>query len=463
MCIELGRLCAGWSARRGKARGRWLAALACVVAVAACGASATHATPWHLVSTFGRHGVAGLPFREEASDSLYAPGPGDEGSLLAPGPQGSLFVGGYANSKKGSFLVARMSARGKLVTSFGSSGVTVVPAIYAIPQQPPRMFALRAGKLLIVGFDRAGHLTAVRLTGRGQADRSFGHGGVAEYKLSDAHGPTILAAVAVESDGDILAVYQKEAPQSVNEPRIAEGLGEGAIHLVRLLPSGALDSSFGESGFLTAAGQTPALVGYPGSGGGWACAETIASDGVLLLAYEQAAVPNGAGGEFPAVQALGPTGGDAPSFGDHGAVYLPFTPDANSELCDGLFALPGGRVEAGFGGHGPNTPGVELFRFSPSGPLESAFGGSGHVTLSVPVAALALGGEGETFSVGTSGSELVVDGVLSSGTFDPALGGEKGERFAANLHRLNGDTVEALPDSESVNVRVGEELVRLGR
>lgn len=439
-----------------------LAALACVAAVAACWAGWAAAAPWHLVSTFGRHGVAGLPFREQASDSLYGPGPGDRGLLLAPGPQGSLFVGGYAENKKGSFLVARMSARGRLVTGFGSGGLTAVPAIYSTPQHPPRMFALAAGKLLIVGFDREGHLTVARLSARGQADRSFGHDGVAQYSLPDTHGSTIIAAAAVEPDGDILAVYQREAPQPANESAIPEGLGEGAIHLVRLLPSGALDGSFGAGGSLDAAGQTPALLGYPGSGVGWACVETIVPDGSLLLAYEQAAVPNGDGKEFPAVQQLGPTGADAPSFGDQGAVYLRFTPDGSSELCDALFGLPGGGVEAGFGGGGPNTTGVDLFRFGPSGALEPAFGGSGHVTLATHVAALALGGEGETFAVGTSGSELVVGGVLANGAFDPALGGGKGERFAANLSEP-GDTVEALPGSEGVSVRVGEELVRISR
>jgi hypothetical protein len=444
--------------------GRRLAALACVAAVAACWAgSAADATPWHLVSTFGRHGVAGLPFKElQGSGSPYGPGPGDEGLLLAPGPQGSLFVGGYANSKKGAFLVARISARGRLVSAFGSGGVTVVPAIYSTPQHPPRMFALGAGELLIVGFDRAGQLTVVRLSARGQADRGFGHDGVVQYKLPDSSAPTVITAAAVEPDGDILAVYQHEATVPVTETAIAEGLGEGAIHLVRLLPSGALDGSFGHGGFLTASGQTPSLVGYAGSGVGWACVETIAPDGSLLLGYEQAGVPNGDGKEFPAVQQLDPTGADAPSFGFQGAVYLPFTPDVNSELCDAVFALPGGGVEAGFGGDGPNSTGVDLFRFGPSGALEPAFGGSGHVALATHVAALALGGEGETFALGTSGSELVVDGVLASGAFDPALGGGKGERFAANLSEPR-DTVEALPGSEGMSVRVGEELVRLSR
>ncbi len=431
--------------------------------MAACGAGSAAASEWHLDSSFGRHGVAGLAVREQGSDSLYGPGPGDEGSLVAPGPHGSLFVGGYAHSKPGSFLVSELSAQGRLVTGFGGGGVTVVPAIYSTPQEPPRLFALASGKLVIVGFDRAGDLTAVRLSSRGRADRGFGHDGAARYKLAGAHGATIIAAAAVQANGDILAVYQREVPQPVNEPSIAKGLGEGPIELVRLLPSGALDRSFGNSGFLTAAGQTPALGGYPGNGLGWASAETIALGGSLLLAYEQAFNPSDRNvEELPAIQQLDPTGADASAFGAQGAVYLPFVP-GNSKLCDGLFGLPGGAVEAGFGGQGPNSTGVELFRFASTGALDPAFGGSGYVKLGVPVAALAVGVEGETFSAGTSGGALVLGGTLSSGAPDPSLGGAKGMRFAANLSKAAGATVEALAGAEGISVRVGEQIVRISR
>ncbi len=449
-------------ARRARPSGTPLGALACVAAIVAFCSSAAAASEWHLDATFGRHGVAGLPLREESSDSPYGPGPGDKGLLLAPGPRGSLFVGGYARRKVGSFLVAQLSAQGRLVTSFGSGGVTVVPAIYSTPQQPPRLLELASGKLLVVGFDRAGQLTLARLTPRGQADRGFGHDGVAQYRLPGAHGATIIAAAAAEPDGDIVAVYQKEVPQPVNEPSIAKGLGEGPIGLVLLLPSGALDGAFGKGGFLTATGQTPELGGYPGSGLGWACAETLTAGGSLLLAYEQAFNPNKQGGEFPAVQQLGPTGADVSSFGDQGAVYLPFVP-GNSELCDGLFALPSGEVEAGFGGEGQDGSGIYLFRFTATGALDPTFGGAGHVKLGERVAALALSAEGETFTAGTSGSGLVVGGILPSGAPDPALGGGKGMRFAANLSRSAGETVELVPGAEGLSVRVGEEVVRISR
>jgi hypothetical protein len=429
----------------------------------ACWAGAVaDASEWHLDSAFGRHGVAGLPFREQGSDSPYGPGPGDEGLLAALGPQESLFVGGYANSKPGAFLVAHLSAKGTLAKGFGSGGVTVVPSVYSTPQQPPRLFALAGGKVLIVGIGRAGHLAVVRLSARGRADRGFARDGVAEYKLSGTHGTTVITAATVESDGDILAVYQTEAPQPTNEPAIAKGLGQGAIELVRLLPSGALDRSFGKGGFLTAPGKTPELGGYPGNGQGWACAQTIAAEGSLLLGYEQAYNPSKPGEEFPAVQQLGPTGADVSSFGDQGGVYLPFQP-GDSLLCNGLFALPGGGVEAAFGGEGKDDTGVQLFRFTATGALESTFGESGHVKLGERVAALALDTEGETFSAGTTGGEVVIGGTLPSGAPDPSLGGAKGMRFAAGLSKPEGESVEVLSGSGGLSVRVGDEIVRLSR
>lgn len=230
------------------------------VFVCVCASPTASARAWHLDVSFGRHGVAGLPFREEGIDSLYPPGPGSTGSLLAQGPRQSLFVGGYANRQPGSFLVARMSARGTLEPQFGDGGVVTTPAIYSTPQHPPRMFAQSGGRLLVIGLDRAHRLTLVRLTARGRPDRTFSHDGVARYSLPGANDHAILAGAAVESDGNILAVYYpREVSQPVNEPRITPGLGAGPLKLVRLLPTSALDRSFGKAGFLTAAGQPPAI------------------------------------------------------------------------------------------------------------------------------------------------------------------------------------------------------------
>jgi uncharacterized delta-60 repeat protein len=436
------------------------AAVALTVGALTTGVSSAGATSasWHLDSSFGDRGVAGLPLREEGIDFLYPPGPGDRGSLLAGGPQGSVFVGGYADSERGSFLVARMSAQGRLLRGFGSGGVSTVAGIYSTPQQPPRMFSLAGGRLLIVGLDRAHDLVAARLTAHGRADRSFGHDGFVRYRLAGTHGHAIVAAAALESGGDLLvACFPKEAPQPINEPRIAPGLGEGALELVRLTPSGALDRSFGRGGFLTTTGQPPAV------GEGLAAGVTIAPDGSILLAYEQASMPPGDFSDSPAVQQLTPAGVDDPSFGDGGVALLPYQPrlqGEDSSIFDGLFALPGGGVEVSFGGGG------ELFRFTPAGAPDAAFGVSGRTSVGPPftvgVIALAIAPDGETF---LAESGLTAAGALASGAPDPALGGKRGRHFAANLPaRAPGQeqqALELLPGQDSLSILIGEDLVRI--
>jgi hypothetical protein len=420
-------------------------------------AGRAQATSWHLASSFGHEGIAGLPLRE---------GPAN-GQLIAAGPHGSIYVGGFARHEKGAFLVARLSATGRLVESFGSGGVRKVPAIRWNAHSPPRIFAVAGGKLLVAGLDANGRLTAVRLNESGRDDPSYGKRGIAEHPLPVQGGHEILTAANVQPDGELVAVFQREAPQPVNEPAIPFGLGEGEISLVHVLGDGALDSSFGTNGFLTATGKTPALTGYPGNGTGWACEQSVAADGSSAYAYEQA-VPSVTPSEArPAVLELGATGLDAP-FGSEGTAFLPSVPVARngtaSALCDGLVAVPGGAVVAAFGGEGGDSRGDELLRFTAAGTLDPSFAGVGHTRLGVPVAALALGPAQETYSAGTEGRTLIVGGTLAAGTPDPALGGAGGKRLTTNLTRPNptreAPGVEVLAANGQLDVRVGEELVR---
>jgi hypothetical protein len=437
-------------------------AAALAVALTAGGLGVVAAAPaatWHLDSAFGDRGVAGLPVRETGPEDLFpVPGPGAKGSLLAAGPQGSLFAGGFAEHKRGSFLIAHLSARGRLVSGFGHGGVLTAPAIYSTPQRPPRMFALPGGKLLVVGLDRAEHLAVDRLNAQGKLDRSFGHDGVARYALPGAHASAIIVAAAVEADGDILAAYyQREAPQPTNEPRIAPGLGEGPIELVRLLPGGGLDRSFGQGGLLTAAAPSPA------TGEGLAAGLTIAPDGSILIAYEQATLPGTDLKEAPAVQELSPASVADTGFGNAGVALLPYTPKfqgVDTSLFTGMFALPGGAVEVSFGGGG------ELFRFSSAGAPVTAFGTAGHTASGPAVLALAVAPDGETFAL-DSAPKLTVSGTLNGGAPDPALGGRKGKRFGAGLPKPRPDeqqqTTEVLAGNDTVTVLVGESVARISR
>jgi hypothetical protein len=349
---------------------RWrgaVAVLGLLLVLAALSWTPVAQAAWHLEGSFGDRGVAGLPLRERGIDFLNVPGPGEKGALLAPGPQGSLYVGGYARSKPGAFLVARLSAQGKLVRAFGDGGVAVVPAIYSTPQHPPRMLAAPGGRLLVVGLDRSRRLTVVRLSGRGRPDGGFAHAGVASHALAGAGAHPVIASAVLESDGDLLVVYfPREVPEPANEPQIQPGLGQGPLGLVRLAPTGALDLAFGKGGFLQTSAQPPATPEL------LACGVTAAPDGSVLLAYEAAFKPGG--DELPAVQKIDAAGVDAPTFGSAGSAFLSATPrvaGVSSVVFGALFALPDGGAEVSFGGGGA------LARFTAAGVLDSAFDGTG--------------------------------------------------------------------------------------
>jgi len=329
--------------------------------------------------------------------------------------------------------------------------VLTVPAVYWFKQDPPRLFALAGGRLLIVGLDHGDQLVAVELSSGGQFEHGFGHDGVAQYALVHAHGFTIITAATVEPNGDILAVYQKELPQPVNQPRVPEGQGNGVIDYARLLPSGALDHSFGNGGFLAAADKEFALLeGESGTVG--ACQETLTSSGSLLISSEGFAM-----------EEVGPHGEAEPAFGIDPALAPAAAPAPaylhknNYFFCNGLFALPGGAIEA--------ASGTKLIRLTAAGTPNPAFGKDGTANIGSHPEASAVAADGETFSAGATGGALLLTGTLPSGLPDPGLGA-KGRRFAVKLPRLTNEqrpTWEVLPEGNSVTVRVAEDVIRVSR
>jgi uncharacterized delta-60 repeat protein len=286
-----------------------------------------------------------------------------------------------------------------------------------ISSNSAQMLALADGKLLVSGLD--GNVNNVRLalarfTTRGKLDRTFGHDGVAQYNLSAASGGTAgQIYVGVAADGDILAVHQISAV--------------GSIEIVRMLPSGALDRSFGNGGFVKLALPGENLSGNANS------EVTVSPDGSVLLAFQETNVKN----LFqPAVQELSPDGVPTGAFGDNGLALIPPALDPESSTFNGLLSLPGGIVEASLGYEAAHS---ELVRITPAGTLDPAFGTAGGATIDQRASVIALGPGDETFyagpaaNAGATNQVLLVGGVLNSGKPDPALGGAAGERLVLGL------------------------------
>jgi uncharacterized delta-60 repeat protein len=422
----------------------------------AAGAASAAAVGWHLQASFGRGGVAGIPVRErlqeEAPPAIPVP-PERDRSLMTSGPQGSVFIGGYAKSKPGAFLLARLSADGDLDKGFGHHGVLVVPGVHWFHTDPPRLLALADGGVLVVGLDRSDQLAVVEVGSKGTIDRSFGQGGIATHALPHSRHFTIITAAALEPNGDLLAVYQKELPQPVNQPRVPEGQGNGSIEYVRLLPSGALDPSFGTGGFLAAEHpEVHLLEGESGTIG--ACAESLSPNGSLLIAYE-----------WSGIEELGPDGMLEGSFGvdpipSPAGYELPAFETKNGfHLCEGLVVLPDGSIEG--------SEGRRVVRLTAQGTPDATFGTSGASTFGAPTEALAVAPDGETFAVSERSRKLVVTGIMGNGEPDPALGGVNGESFPVELPLRRGPTGDEPPSWEllakdgTVTVRMGEQLIRL--
>jgi hypothetical protein len=424
------------------------------IALACCATpSLAEGASWHVVSGFGRHGVAGLPLRERSQEERLqgAPPPPERyRSLLLPGPQGSMFVGGHANSRPGAFLIAHISSSGRLVRNFGSGGVLLAPALAWFKQAPPRMLALPGGGLLVVGVTHSDSFAAVRIDSRGKLDSAFGHDGVAQYKLTGVHGFAIVTAATMQAGGKILAVYEQELPQPVNQPRVPEGQGNSEPHYLRLLSSGALDRSFAAHGFLAGSGKEVGLLeGESGTVG--PCAETLSGSGSLLVAWEGNALE-----EFSPAGAFVASFGNDPIAAPAGQQLPTYMTKNGYHLCNGLFALPDGAIEG--------ADGRQLVRLTPNGAPDETFGAAGIVRVDTPVQAAAVASDGETFAVGRAGNTLVLTGVLADGVPDAALAGAHGERFAVPLPKsANGEepTWEVVPSAGGITIRVGEELMRL--
>jgi uncharacterized delta-60 repeat protein len=161
--------------------------------------------------TFGTNGIALLGLVGSAWGMVRQ----SNGSLVLAGQ-------GTSTSSADKYLVARLTAKGTMDTTFGQGGVA---AITVGAQAMGDAVALQSdGKIVVTGgADDGGSIIATaRLTSSGSLDTTFGTRGISEFSGGGVN------AVAIDSSGRILLA------------------GVGAI--VRLLPAGGMDSSFGTSG-----------------------------------------------------------------------------------------------------------------------------------------------------------------------------------------------------------------------
>jgi uncharacterized delta-60 repeat protein len=238
---------------------------------------------------------------------------------------------------------------------------------------------------LALGF---GAGTASAAGTAGTLDSTFGNGGIVLTNLGvDANGNQIQVspgAVALQSNGDIV---------------VAVGFGGPDSGLVRFLPNGTRDTTFGNGGFAA----LPDL-GIPSVRPGLA----VQSDDKLVWAGEATAA-NGTNGAFAVVR-FNANGTPDQGFGVGGLATTTFA-NSNVQGAQTVLVQPDGKILAGgavlFGGRPPKDVGG-LVRFNADGSIDKGFGSGGQelvpssnpvLSSVIGVAAIGLDVSGDVFTL----------------------------------------------------------------
>jgi uncharacterized delta-60 repeat protein len=244
---------------------------------------------------------------------------------------------------------------GALDTSF-RGGRSVVP-VGAGDDYASALALTNEGKIIVAGgsAENLGDIALVRLERDGGLDPTFGEGGKVNTSLGS--GSDVARAVALQDDGKIVVAGATTHPET--------GLD---FVIVRYLPDGSLDASFGD------AGKTVVSLSADSDS---ANALLIQEDGKIVAAGSANQGASTSGVDFALVR-LNTDGSLDESFGEGGSVL---TPIASNAATDVVYSLSS-QHEAGeervvaAGGEGDFT----LARYTANGELDASFGRGGIVS-----------------------------------------------------------------------------------
>jgi uncharacterized delta-60 repeat protein len=375
-------------------------------------------------TTFGASGWAVAP--ESGTYSGYTQG-------VAVQTDGAVIGVGTARVSGRTTFLTRFSTGGVFDTTFGQSGagdfVTSAIAL-GIAIQPD-------DRIAIVGIRNSGAPLLSRVDRNGRTDTTFGTNGVTDVPL-DAGFDRALA-VAVQPDGRVLL---GGTAGSLNTPalvrlmpdgtpdatfgtngRVTTGLGidaigsiavdasgrilvggqSGALRVTRLTSAGAPDTAFGTNGLAT---------GNFAEGSSSGANMAPAPDGGAYVAGFARGAP---GTYYFGLRRVRADGTPDPTFGNGGSAVVPVSSAGRLAV---LAAHPDGRVVAIGAG--------ALVRFLANGTPDPAFGTNGVVARPNAIA-IALQSDGKIVLVSTSGNvgqpvDLVVERRLADGTPDASFG-----------------------------------------
>jgi uncharacterized delta-60 repeat protein len=182
-------------------------------------------------------------------------GPNRWCNALALQPNGGIVVGGHAvitvaGSQVSRYWLQRLNTYGSRDSKFGDgateillpSDPNVLPVFYALAVDASGTI-VASGKREILPPGTASEMVLARFDSGGRIDTTFGSGGIVAISTgTDSY--AVSSAVVLQLDGKIVTAGSSESrrPTSADPPLLT---------LARVLPNGALDTSFGASGIVT--------------------------------------------------------------------------------------------------------------------------------------------------------------------------------------------------------------------
>jgi uncharacterized delta-60 repeat protein len=245
------------------------------------------------------------------------------------------------------------------------------------------------GKIVLGGWTSDSHTALARYLPDGSLDSTFGSGGIVVGPSGQAY------SMALQADGKILL-----AGWGAN--------GNFGFFVVRFLPDGSLDTTFGSNGIASGPG-------------GYALGIALQPDGHIVLAG------NDVGDRFVLAR-FDPAGALDPGFGTNGVVRTRIG-HGSSEGRSVVVQPDGKIVAAGTTGTGiPEPPYsvMALARYLPDGSLDPAFGSGGTVTAAIgstsaSASSLALQANGRLIAAGTIDDQFGVARFLPDGSLDTSF------------------------------------------
>ncbi|HEX5526365.1 MAG TPA: delta-60 repeat domain-containing protein [Solirubrobacterales bacterium] len=271
-------------------------------------------------------------------------------------------------------LPAKALGAGDLEYEFGEGGKVITPVPLHQPWSRTHVQLAGApdGAMLVAGDERV-----LRYAPGGQLDASFGRGGVLQIALPGVAGFEI-ADLEVDSEGRIILI----GTAVVGALR---GSGGTSAAILRYLPDGEPDTSFGGDGLVIA------HLGLRGAGGVTASQGAIDGQNRIILVAGTAQRTSSCGSaprlayRDRLIARFTPSGTLDPSFGRHGTQTIEPLQKVSAMSLDGSGVVLAGKPLGACGG-----PETGVIRLRPDGSQVLDFGRRGTRTLTGSVAAIAV-------------------------------------------------------------------------